>query len=1363
MPFDWDYVDDNTLIYVDTSADGIKAMVDTALGEALDDVKAEVVDETISTMDIKLEGENLLYKLLVKGDDKGEINIPKDQFLKSASYDKDNKKLIFVMETTDGEKTTEVSISELVEAIEEKNSEQDASLDTKADKTEVDSALETINTKNTEQDAAIEEKAVKAEVDAALALKADKTELEPLAKSADVTAEIAAAVEPLATKEEVNAVDGKLADYATVEALNTEIERATAKENEVTEALNVEAQRATAAESELEGKVTAEQARAEAKEAELVAKDEELDAKKVDWTESDGGRKHIVLKNHDNILGTATDGGTYNLAMVSKWDVADFGSAQLHLNLNSKDAATINDDQVIATENVVDTKIEDAVSAINSKDEAQDAEIALKAVKADVDAALELKADKTELEPLAKSADVTAEIAAAVEPLATKEELTNAAAEAVAKVVAEAPEDFDTLKEVADYIASDKTKATEIENKLSEHDAAVEALNAKDAELNAAIVDEAERATAAESELTGKVVAEQARAEAKEAELVEKDTELAAKDEAQDAEIAKKVDWVESTPGRNHIVLKNHDSVLGTTTDGSTYNLAMVSKWDVADFGSAQLHANLNSKDGNVTINDDKVVATKDEVEAVDAKVNAIDLTPFAKTEDMNAAVEALNAKDAELEAAIPQAAADAVAQVVANAPEDLDTLKEVADYIAADKTKAVEIENKLAELTAKDAELVAKDEAQDAEIALKADKTELEPLATKEEVANVDAKFADYATADALAQVEEKKVDWVESTPDRKHIVLKNHDSILGTATDGSTYNVAMVSKWDVADFGSAQLHLNLNSKDGSVTINDNKNIATEDYVSAAIDGLAKSDDVTAAIATAIEPLATKVEVESAAAAKANAEDVYTKTESDEKFQASGDYVPVEKYNDLKARLDNLEIMMSVYNAEREAQMDEIISNISSDNKEVVTDTLMESIVVPETTVAYTITAPLTDNSTVELTSPKYMTLINTSKEPVSTSIGHTFVEGESTSATSVYLVGDFDTLTLENVSPAVKSGYDAASVNNVVITENNVKNLTLALDIQDGATITNNSNANITIQDKNDLATTLTIVAPNSTVTLNGSNYEVVNATVSDNTLVIKKNVGHIGTLNVSKGNVIVEVARQSLIADKIGEYTLADGYTIDYLHDEIDSTNIANLTKEGTHVLVEDIEKSGNFSVGVLSSDELIWDLNGHSITSSNTRGYGIFTLRGSAKLEINDTVGTGVVKNTADEYGFWTSTVGSKVVINGGHFEASTHVLYAQKGTIEVNGGSFRLTNEDTADKDEFGNFKFLVNCHDEDYVSGDAKIIIRGGKFYGWNPSASYGEPGGPVSFVAEGYGVVESTEMIDGVEHKVFEVKPINE
>ena len=1223
--------------------------------------------------------------------------------------------------------------------------------------------------------------ATKDEVEAVDA-KVEAIDLAPYAKTEDVNAELANkanasdlsalndTVGQLSSKVDEKAAQSDLEAFeaSSTEALNAEVARAEAKEaeliakdTELEAEINDEATRATAAESELQGKITAEQARAEAKEAELQsaidteksraeAKENELAEeidKKVEWTESTLGRNHIVLKNHDSILGTATDGGTYNVAMVSKWDVADFGSAQLHLNLNSKDAATINDDQVIATENVVDAKIEAAVSAINSKDEAQDAEIALKAVKADVDAALELKADKTELEPLAKSADVTAEIAAAVEPLATKEELTNAAAEAVAKVVAEAPEDFDTLKEVADYIASDKTKATEIESKLSEHDAAIEALNSKDVELNAAINDEAARATAAESELDGKIVAEQARAEAKEA-------ELAAKDEAQDVEIAKKVDWVESTPGRNHIVLKNHDSVLGTATDGTTYNVAMVSKWDVADFGTAQLHANLNSKDGIVTINDDKVVATKDDVEAVDAKVEAIDLTPYVKSEDMNAAVEALNAKDAELEAAIPQAAANAVAQVVANAPEDLDTLKEVADYIAADKTKAVEIENKLAELTAKDAELVAKDEAQDAEIALKADKTELEPLATKEEVANVDAKFADYATADALAQVEEKKVDWVESTPDRKHIVLKNHDSILGTATDGSTYNVAMVSKWDVADFGSAQLHLNLNSKDGSVTINDNKNIATEDYVSASIDGLAKSDDVTAAIATAIEPLATKVEVESAAAAKANAEDVYTKTESDEKFQASGDYVPIEKYNDLKARLDNLEIMMSVYNAEREAQMDEIISNMSSDNKEVVTDTLMESIVVPETTVAYTITAPLTDNSTVELTSPKYMTLINTSKEPVSTTISHTYEEGETTAATSVYLVGDFDTLTIENISPSVKSGYDAASVKNVVIPETNVKNLSLALDFQDGATITNNSDKDITIMDKNDSANALTIVAPNSTVTLSSGQFTTLNAEVSDNTLIIKKNV-HIANLNLAKGNAIVEVARAEEVASIVENYTVADGYSLSHRIYHITNENSGKLGGVGEMILDEDITRTSSIVAPLAPAYDAVWNLNGHNITVEGTPKSGVYLNRYASNLEVK---GEGVIR-AEGAYGLWNNGTTGKIIINDGvTIEAQTHAVYAEKGIIEINGGTFKLTNWADADKDENGNLRFLINCLDANYRNGSANIIVKGGKFYDFDPANCAAEGVG-TSFVADGYVSVMTTEMIDGVEHKVYTVQ----
>lgn len=80
------------------------------------------------------------------------------------------------------------------------------------------------------------------------------------------------------------------------------------------------------------------------------------------------------------------------------------------------------------------------------------------------------------------------------------------------------------------------------------------------------------------------------------------------------------------------------------------------------------------------------------------------------------------------------------------------------------------------------------------------------------------------------ITQVVNTKVDWTnvpnEEYPERKSIILKNHDLLLGTSTNGSTYNLAMLSKWDVADFGSNQIHLNLNSNDRP-SVNDTEKIA--------------------------------------------------------------------------------------------------------------------------------------------------------------------------------------------------------------------------------------------------------------------------------------------------------------------------------------------------------------------------------------------------------------------------------------------------------------------------------------------------------------------------------------------------------
>lgn len=136
-------------------------------------------------------------------------------------------------------------------------------------------------------------------------------------------------------------------------------------------------------------------------------------------------------------------------------------------------------------------------------------------------------------------------------------------------------------------------------------------------------------------------------------------------------------------------------------------------------------------------------------------------------------------------------------------------------------------------------------DENSDNAISNKAVSTALSGKADKNEIPSLEG----YAKTEDVESAIANKVDWTESENGRMHIVLKNHDSVLGTATNGETYNVAMVSKWDVADFGSGQLHMNLNSTDGKVTINDNKVVATKDEIPN-VEGFATKEELTNSIA---------------------------------------------------------------------------------------------------------------------------------------------------------------------------------------------------------------------------------------------------------------------------------------------------------------------------------------------------------------------------------------------------------------------------------------------------------------------------------------------------------------------------------
>lgn len=149
----------------------------------------------------------------------------------------------------------------------------------------------------------------------------------------------------------------------------------------------------------------------------------------------------------------------------------------------------------------------------------------------------------------------------------------------------------------------------------------------------------------------------------------------------------------------------------------------------------------------------------------------------------------------------------------------------ETSERTAADTElaqKDIEHDAAISGLTQMDEELMQKNLAHDAAIndltlkdaefneklALKADKEELINLATKDEVLQVSNELSN-------------KVPWTdistEDNPNRKSIVLANHDTILGTDTSGNTRSILMVSKWDKVDLGTSLLDINLNVPKGN------------------------------------------------------------------------------------------------------------------------------------------------------------------------------------------------------------------------------------------------------------------------------------------------------------------------------------------------------------------------------------------------------------------------------------------------------------------------------------------------------------------------------------------------------------------
>ena len=193
------------------------------------------------------------------------------------------------------------------------------------------------------------------------------------------------------------------------------------------------------------------------------------------------------------------------------------------------------------------------------------------------------------------------------------------------------------------------------------------------------------------------------------------------------------------------------------------------------------------------------------------------------------------------------------------------------------------------------------------------------------------------------------------------------------------------------------------------------------------------------------------------------------------------------------------------------------------------------------------------------------------------------------------------------------------------------------------------------------------------------------------------------------------------------------------------EIDAAAIPVETLEA---LAEAIAAGGNIAVeanidaptGFAIAANTTITNNAEITITEDTEGNGVFCVS-EGTLTLN---GKGIINGLGKNdwnMAIWAKDNG-KIVINDGYFtnlgassvEDSAHfdLIYASgNAQIEINGGEFKCETP-----------KWILNIKDKDRAT--ANIVVKGGKFHGFNPAKCDTE-GLNTNFVAPGYKVVEES------------------
>lgn len=177
----------------------------------------------------------------------------------------------------------------------------------------------------------------------------------------------------------------------------------------------------------------------------------------------------------------------------------------------------------------------------------------------------------------------------------------------------------------------------------------------------------------------------------------------------------------------------------------------------------------------------------------------------------------------------------------------------------------------------------------------------------------------------------------------------------------------------------------------------------------------------------------------------------------------------------------------------------------------------------------------------------------------------------------------------------------------------------------------------------------------------------------------------------------------------------------------------------TKGKTITLLADVEQNTQLTI----NKSITLDLNGKTIKNTadiwGDTANAILSIKNGAKVTIT---GNGTIAAKQDDC-YTINVVDGDLTIENGTFVGNISVVQVQKGSLTINGGNFSLLQKMTDGK---GENRYLINCIDDAYADGSAKVAISGGTFVGFDPNVSPEQKvdGKTPSFAAPGVGITKN-------------------